>query len=336
MELSALNEFSLMILVCPECSTRYLMSASAIGEGGRDVRCAKCDHQWFQDYEAEEFTPQAEETFSPDLPGGDSFISMDNLPDDEDVETDEGDSKESEETSSSDEPLEEEAIPDSVKPLPEGSNVPAHISDVVAVSLQARMTGYGAALGLFLILAVCGFIFKQTIVSAWSPAAMIYELAGTPVAMQGEGLVMESLSASLMRDKTGKDVLVLKGRVINLTDHSIDVPPMVAILRSTNGEDGEHWMIDAPVDQVEPGASFAFKSDYPSVPRGVGSVNLTFAPVMAGTKLAHAEVIKEVPVEAKVEGHEEERHVPTPPADHHKETPVEHHSTDDHAAPSGH
>ncbi len=35
-----------MIIVCPECNTRFMLSASAIGEDGRDVRCAKCGHEW--------------------------------------------------------------------------------------------------------------------------------------------------------------------------------------------------------------------------------------------------------------------------------------------------
>lgn len=38
-----------MILNCPSCSAKFMVSAAAFGSKGRDVRCGKCGHTWFQD-----------------------------------------------------------------------------------------------------------------------------------------------------------------------------------------------------------------------------------------------------------------------------------------------
>ena len=36
-----------MILTCPNCETQYFADDTTIGESGRTVKCAACDHSWF-------------------------------------------------------------------------------------------------------------------------------------------------------------------------------------------------------------------------------------------------------------------------------------------------
>lgn len=38
-----------MIIQCPACSTKYVVPDTALGAGGRTVRCAKCRNSWHQD-----------------------------------------------------------------------------------------------------------------------------------------------------------------------------------------------------------------------------------------------------------------------------------------------
>lgn len=42
-----------MILTCPNCDTQYFADESTIGESGRTVKCAACDHSWFVDPEGQ-------------------------------------------------------------------------------------------------------------------------------------------------------------------------------------------------------------------------------------------------------------------------------------------
>lgn len=271
-----------MILTCPECSTRYLMSSAAIGADGREVRCAKCAHEWFQ--EPDEDVGEAVEEKIPEIIEEDASENIEQ--EEESVTDDLAEEAEANKIKTVYPPEEndDEQIPESVKPDHQKTNVPAFAEDVIRpeVPFQAKMMGYAASLTIFALLIIGGLVFKQKIVTAWAPASAIYELAGFGVSYKGEDLVMEELAAEVVKQQDGADVLILKGRVMNLTGKSIDVPKMVAVLRSTNGEDGAKWIIDPPVDQVEAGASFAFTSEYAGIPGGIGSVNLTFVPEVSG------------------------------------------------------
>ena len=51
-----------MILTCSKCTTQFTVSATALGERGRKVKCSRCSHTWFQ-------TPE-----NPNSGGGESAI----------------------------------------------------------------------------------------------------------------------------------------------------------------------------------------------------------------------------------------------------------------------
>ncbi len=46
-----------MIINCPECNTRYNLTAAQIGPNGRTLKCASCQHNWFQPPVKEEAIP---------------------------------------------------------------------------------------------------------------------------------------------------------------------------------------------------------------------------------------------------------------------------------------
>ena len=135
---------------------------------------------------------------------------------------------------------------------------------------------------------------------------------------KGEGLIIDTLSATVFKDGNAQDILFVKGRVVNIANDKVSVPKMRAILRSTNGENGDEWIISAPVQEVAPGDSFVFSSDYPALPNGVGSVNLSFIAAVEGEK-TEAKVEKS----ATLPEHPADDHVPRGPEYQAKENGLE-------------
>jgi predicted Zn finger-like uncharacterized protein len=284
-----------MQLVCPNCDAHYDISSSAIGAEGKNVRCVKCTREWFvMNEEKSEF--KLPEGLNDPVEINDGFDQTADISqmippvaqlDTDEIEEDEDQDQLSPENVANEKTSEGRArknagdddIPDAVKPRhDQGKSKKKKIKTPVPVT--AKLAGYGAALLVFVIVFTMGFVFKNDIVKAWPPAVAIYNIAGMPVSFKGEGLIVETLSASVRTIGDNQDVLILEGRVINMTGETIAVPPLLAKLRTTNGEDGEGWIIDPPVEEIAPNESFSFKTDYPSLPRGIGSVNLTFVPTL--------------------------------------------------------
>lgn len=241
---------------------RYLVLDSAVGADGRRVRCAACRHEWFQAPPEGDGLP--EENFKDVL--------------------------EKERAA--------EPIPESVKPVPEGSNVPALPGDAGAASIPpgAKLAGYGAAAAVFAGVLLLLVAFKAPVSKAWPPSALFYELAGTPVSVAGEGLIIDRLSAESVPDPGGLQTLKVKGSVINLKDGRVDVPGLMATLRREDGSVGESWVIRPPYDALEGEQSFNFETEYTGVPEDMVSVNLSFSafpPKKAEKKHAPAEEAEE-------------------------------------------
>jgi len=258
-----------MILTCPSCSAQYKLESALLPDEGQKVKCAKCAHVWFQtreDLTSEPEQTAREETVKQDAVSDEAFVDADKA---EDLLEDPSEEKYEQE--------QEQEIPHGVKPDRDENRTSLPLKPVP--TMAQRLGGLGAAFAVIFLVIILLFGMKKQIVTSWPASARFYELAGSPVTLKGEGLVIETLQA--VRANNAGNNLLVTGRISNFLNRTIDVPPMQATIRTENGAIQESWVIPTPVDIIQAGESFSFTSRYQGNIAASNSVSVTFLPAFA-------------------------------------------------------
>lgn len=236
-----------MIITCEQCNARYLLASLLLGVSGRKVRCGVCGNEWYQEPVDEPYTRQsADDASFSDMVGQ----------------------------------AEAEPIPESVRPIPEGSNVPAMQGDSHKQAKRSGAAG-GVIAGLLLFGLLAGGIFtmRAPLVQAWPPLALVFDLAGLPVAVPGEGLIFDQMKAHAVPDANGKYTLTLSGNIINLKSREATLPKIKARLigAGDDAEDaGPEWDVVIGRDKIEGEEVVPFISVYDDLPEAINEVNIRF------------------------------------------------------------
>lgn len=188
-----------MILNCTACSAKYMVPSEAIGDAGRDVRCKKCGHSWFQKPERTSLDELINKIQS-DESGGDDI----SFGDEEDIRA------------SLKKPRLENKTEFFIFPIFRKAIAPFRNSHNVAGGLSA--------LAIFLILLWGGVMMRSGVIAAFPSFEKVYTVLGlspTPYASVNpeESLVLDRLDWK----EEGRGA-VIKGNVINLTSKLVKLP----------------------------------------------------------------------------------------------------------------
>ncbi len=164
-----------------------------------------------------------------------------------------------------------ETIPEGVKPIPEGSNLP-----VTTNGLPFSIFGTIAAT----IIMICLFFglsvpFKEKIVSLWQPTAAIYETAGFHMPVLGEGLNLERIKV-VEAEGTSPEVR-LSGYVTNTESIPMPMPDIkMSLIRNNEIIVSENYKTIFPV--IPGGQSNRFKTSFNIEGQDFSQALVTFTP----------------------------------------------------------
>lgn len=188
-----------MIITCPSCSTRFQIADNALGPAGRKVRCAKCGENWWQD-------PAPIEAEAP-LPAPEPADSPPEVP----------------------------AIPERPREIrTPGVQWPEIRSEPPPWQLSDRGIRNGwILLGVFLLALVTGVLTAQgTLTGVWPESRRLYAALGMEPDAVAPVFDMRETRARWEENGT---VLLIEGRLVNLTEADQPYPEVRLVLRDASG-----------------------------------------------------------------------------------------------------
>ncbi|RVU36962.1 DUF3426 domain-containing protein [Hwanghaeella grinnelliae] len=290
-----------MILVCPNCSSRFKVKPEALGDAGRTVRCAKCGNKWHAGQEdlidpedvkslsaaakagkqpaAKKAVAKKAAAQKPDGPKAAVPEPDEPAPPPPDQPQDDFADQGSDDAGAEDDDDLAAPPPPPMMDGPEPPPIPSEADFAPRSTVpMRRKSPLVAWIVLFLIVLLSGaaaYSFQKQIVSLYPPAAKIYHTFGIQVDLLGHGLELPEPEAEAVIDGD-KRRLLIKGSMTNTTGETIVIPKLGGVLKDATGSILHEWVFEAEKPEAFPGETIAYESVVEDPPRGATSLEVTF------------------------------------------------------------
>jgi len=226
-----------MILTCPQCTTRYSADGAKFAPPGRNVRCSKCGHVWFQ-----QPPPPAQE------PEPVARIEMPA-------------------------PAARRAATAAVAAVAPAPARPARAQSGWAASMFSA-GGWAALVLVVLALAKATVDYRQEIATLWPQSASLYAMLSMPVNVRG--IEFEAVTFR-RETEDGQPVLAVTGKLVNVTARELPVPEIRVSLSDDEKRELYHWTFTPGVTTLGPHEESAFVTRLSSPPREARHLEVRFA-----------------------------------------------------------
>ena len=251
-----------MLIVCPSCASEHAVDPDRIGAIGRRVRCATCRESWFA-------TPPAAELASPrsDLPGGTALVVA---PPTAPVVIESQDHTVT--------PVRRRAAPKRASRDPiRSSRRPATPTS----PRSGRAAGWIVALTCLAV--PSALAARVPIVRAVPETAALFAALGLPVNLVH--LALDDVTSTTGME-AGRPVLLVEGRIANVTRGNAPVPPVSIAIRAEDGDRLYDWTVQAGERELRAGESTTFRARLASPPPAGRRVTVTFDGERPATSVA--------------------------------------------------
>ncbi len=267
-----------------------MVDATALGDGGRTVKCVRCGHRWHQTPVDEE-VPAAEVASAVAEPApepepaaeAEPESGVDSEPDASAMAAAMTEAMETADAAS--EPA--ESTPEPAAPA---ESVPETPADPPAAppppSVAASATGGGRWLWVgwvMLVVFVAGIVggvvmFREPLVAFWPPASQLYEIVKLPEEPPPpEEFALDIGNVTFERAREGgQPVLLVGGEISNTSEIAQEVPRLRVALSDEAGEEIFHWTVTLAASELAAGQQVPFNTRLPNPPANARSLAVTF------------------------------------------------------------
>jgi predicted Zn finger-like uncharacterized protein len=287
-----------MILTCPICSTRYAVDANSIPPEGREVRCARCGHTWYQEPQADDpdpsifegepaqTAPEPPPDLMPDLSPDVStdlaaeLMAMPDMQDlapamDPDTETvadirRDVDSEAEAAIARRQQRLREAGL---IADTPD--DAPNRPPTLWQMALARTILGIGwlGLIGLVLAVGWAALIYRPLLIQYWPQSATLYDAVG--IKPDIAALKFASV-AYRTAEEDGQPVLLVTGTLANDGAKEMVVPPVRVALLDAGRRELYHWTFSPSALTLAPGRTARFTTRVANPPASTRQLELHF------------------------------------------------------------
>ena len=262
-----------MLITCPNCGTNFSIPDAALGATGRKLKCAKCEHKWFQeplmvmeeddtdlDLSGPSFSAPPPPSFSEPTRQEPNFDAPPRpMARPAEVDLDDLD-MESPPVPNFGPRIAPERNDDDLSAQSLLDDMPQPIPDVFSTSSDGKKgTGFRWVLLVLGGLGGAGYYFQDILVDAVPEAGELLAQVGLRHEKPGAGLELRKAGTPERFVHNDTDVLVVRGIIANVTDRVRPVPTMKLVLMDKNKQSVQEKLSQPPVTALDPQGTASFK-----------------------------------------------------------------------------